>query len=76
MVFLEAKVLGVPILSTDFGSAYEFVDETNILSPDDLPDRIAELSMSYFPSDIHVINKSQFNEYNDAIMTQLIRLFS
>jgi len=46
MIFNEAKILRVPIVSTDFGSAYEFINdgETGIITPlEGLPDAILRL---------------------------------
>lgn len=43
MIFNEAKILHVPIVSTDFGSAFEFIEDgkTGIISPSaDIPNAI------------------------------------
>ena len=46
MIFNEAKILRVPIVSTDFGSSYEFINdgETGIITPlEGLPDAIIRM---------------------------------
>ena len=44
MVFLEAKTLGLPILSADFGSASEFISEQGfVLSIDEFPKLLEDI---------------------------------
>lgn len=45
MVFKEAKLLGLPIITTDFPSSYEFVHDNDgiITSIDNLPESIADM---------------------------------
>lgn len=50
MVFNEAKLLGIPIISTDFGSSYEFItDKENIKPVEMLAETIELFIRKYHP---------------------------
>lgn len=74
MVFNEAKCFGTPVVTTDFGSSYEFVTSTNegmIVAREKLADTIATFisvgHTSHIPSDVVERN-------NQNIKSQLINI--
>lgn len=75
MVFNEAKILNVPILSADFGSAYEFIEEGRdgyICPVEMLPGKLIELTHN--PSLSATVKHSP--ESNEVILEKLIHLFN
>jgi len=77
MVFNEAKLLGLPIVSADFGSAPEFLEgEDNcwISSVDNMDETIGQV-LSSLRSE-HTTNEKSVIEYNKQILEQLKYLFS
>ncbi len=77
MIFNEAKLLNLPIVSTDFPSAFEFIDKGQygrITNIETMADTIAEI-VSENPS--RKTNDSTFDakELNDGILLQLSSLF-
>lgn len=78
MVFNEAKLLHVPILSSDFGSAFEFIEEGKdgyITSIEDMPTKLAELVQN---REKLKLNKSanSYRDTNNSILKQLYSLFT
>lgn len=77
MVFIEAKILGLPIVTTDFGSAYEFIHdgEGYIFNIKDLPHEIERLVLN--PLQMNQLkehlNKTNYN--NEKSIAQLETLF-
>lgn len=76
MVFNEAKLLGLPIVSTNYGSAYEFIKDHNMISS---VDKLSEIiyfnyiKLSYKSTDYeeHEISSSDMQERD-----KLMKLFS
>ena len=78
MVFNEAKLLHVPILSSDFGSAFEFIEQGKdgyITSIEDMPTKLAELVQN---REKLKLNKSanSYKDTNNSILKQLYSLFT
>lgn len=76
MIFNEAKILHVPILSADFGSAFEFIEQGKdgyISSMEMLPHKLIELANQ--PEVISSIKSYDWKENNNAILEQLYALF-
>lgn len=77
MIFNEAKILDVPVLSTDFGSAFEFIkqDEDGYISTiEELPQKLHELIIN--PALLDSIKQSNsFQNPNNDILDQLNELF-
>lgn len=77
MIFNEAKILHVPILSSDFGSAFEFIEQgvDGYITPiEQMPKKIVELITCQ--SDLKKIIQSEFKDSNNEIQQQLTSLFS
>lgn len=77
MVFNEAKILNVPILSADFGSAFEFIEQGRdgyITTLERMPQRILELIES--EDKLQVIRQNEYMDSNDKIIEQLNNLFN
>lgn len=77
MIFNEAQILGVPVLTADFGSALEFIKEGEngyISSIDRMPERIYELVSQ--PELLELVRKRHYEDPNASILTQLYNLFS
>jgi glycosyltransferase involved in cell wall biosynthesis len=78
MVFNEAKLLHIPILSVDFGSAFEFVEQGKdgyISSIDEMPDMLLELAHN--PQKLDSIKMiDSITDTNRTILRQLYSLFS
>lgn len=77
MVFNEAKILGLPILTTNFGSAYEFIkdgDNGIISSLEKLPERLLELISD--KNKLEAIRpKGDLAQYNKEIIKNIDKLF-
>ena len=78
MIFNESKVLGLPILTTDFGSSYEFVDDKVIGRITDI-NHIEEM-LAEFISNPQIVDRMKTNilttSYNNnSILTSLQKLF-
>jgi len=76
MIFNEAKILHVPILSVDFGSAFEFIEQGKdgyISSLKLLPHKLIELTNQ--PEVISSIQNYEWKGNNDEIFEQLYALF-
>ena len=78
MIFNEAKILHVPVLSADFGSAFEFIEQGKdgyISSIEMLPQKIIELANH---SDVMASIKKDdsFCDTNAEILKQLNQMFS
>ena len=78
MVFNEAKLLHLPILSADFGSAFEFIEQGKdgyISSIDDMPEMLLELAQN--PQMLDSIKAvDSITDTNSIILRQLYSLFS
>ena len=77
MVFNEAKILHVPILSADFGSAYEFIEQGKdgvISTIVEMPDRLLEMAGQNEKPEVSSDNS--FREVNDHILSQIEALFA
>lgn len=64
MIFNEAKILGLPIVSTDFGSSYEFIEEGRdgyINSIENIHNTIADV----------IINKNKYDGLIPQIMNDI-----
>ena len=77
MIFNEAKLLNLPIVSTDFPSAFEFIDrdkDGRITQIEAMADTIADIISEDSKRNT---NDSTFdaNELNDRILLQLSQLF-
>lgn len=75
MIFNEAKILNLPIVTNNFGSSYEFVSEGNdghICNIDEMPDMIYR--MMTVKTDYHPEITSEFHENN--ILSQIDKLLS
>lgn len=71
MIFNEAKILQVPIVSADFGAAYEFIKdgETGIITPlEGIPDAIMRLFRDDGFRERIVANISRFTFDNSALI--------
>ena len=71
MIFNEAKILHVPIVSTDFGSAFEFMNdgETGFITPlEGLPDAILRLFNDEELREQMKANISRFNFDNKELI--------
>lgn len=79
MVFNEAKVLRLPILSTDFGSSYEFIEEGKngfITSIEQIPVKLEELIIN--KESLYNMKKASLADADDSngiILSQLRQLF-
>lgn len=78
MIFNEAKILHIPVLSADFGSAFEFIEQDRdgyILSIEKIPQKLHELINN--PALLNSISKERaFQDTNKAILNQLKELFA
>lgn len=78
MVFNEARICGIPVVSTDFGSSYEFIDDKidgQIGSTEELPLIITNIILdNSFYLKLRK-NSEQYTALNDLIEQQLITLF-
>lgn len=78
MIFNEAKVLHVPILSADFGSAFEFIEEGKdgyITSTEELSPKLIELVSQ--PNELTSIRDFiGISHTNDEIIDLLVKLFT
>lgn len=77
MVFNEAKLLQVPIVSADFGSAFEFIEQGKdgyITTIEDIPAKLLELVQSPEKSDT-MKAANRFADANENILKQLYSLF-
>lgn len=77
MIFNEAKLLGLPIVSTDFPSAYEFINEPSegrISSIEMMADSIYSFMKDILSG---IVNVPPFNasESNSKIITEISNLF-
>lgn len=75
MVFNEAKILNIPIVSTDFASAYEFIDEGThgLIRPLDL---VPEAIGDYINGKAIVeLNDNSQDHYNSNIINAISTLF-
>lgn len=78
MIFNEAKILNIPIVSTDFGSAYEFVNQGKdgiITNIDIISDAIIELANNNCMLLEQKSNEDRYDDNND-IVEQLTALFN
>lgn len=78
MIFNEAKILHVPILSVDYGSAFEFIEQGKdgyITSIEGLSQKLIELINQ--PNKLIVVkNSNTVTNVNDEIIEMLIKLFT
>ncbi len=77
MIFNEAKVLKIPVVSADFGSSYEFISENTdgmIRRIEEIPDAIQTL-MEDQKQYQHLASTIRFTGYNEVILEQLNNLF-
>ena len=78
MIFNEAKILHLPILSADFGSAFEFVEQGKdgfITTIEQMPQQIIEIAEGKI-STCQEKDKEYFLDWNEKILSQLKCLFS
>lgn len=77
MIFNEAKILHVPILSADYGSAYEFIElgkDGYITSTENMSQKLIELIGH--PDEFYSIKDSiSISQTNNEIIKQLVSLF-
>lgn len=76
MVFNEAKVMNLPIVSTDFGSAFEFINDRvdGVIRPiDDVATAIQQI---YNGEIVFHHNPSRLEKYNTDILNDIIRLLN
>jgi glycosyltransferase involved in cell wall biosynthesis len=78
MIFNESKVLGLPILTTDFGSSYEFIDDKRIGRITDI-NNIEQL-LAEFIANPQILNRMRANILetgynNNSIIISLRKLF-
>ena len=78
MIFNEAKILDVPILSSDFGSAFEFIEDGKngyISTIEGLPQKLYELLSN---QDLlkAVVRRDSFLDSNNEILEQLYEVFT
>lgn len=77
MVFLEAKTLGIPIVSSDFGSAREFVCEQGfVLSVDNFPTLLEEIIKKRIDIAGFMGHRQDERLIDDEMRTKLCRLFA
>lgn len=78
MIFNEAKILHVPILSADFGSAFEFIEQGKdgyITSIADMSQQLIKIATQ--PNELTSLRKSiSITHTNDEIIEQLVQLFT
>ena len=77
MIFNEAKVLHIPVLSADFGSAYEFIisgQDGFITSIDDMPKCLKSIIQNR--EELHSINQGNHFEENEMISKQIRELMT
>lgn len=77
MIFNEARILNVPILSADFGSAYEFIENGRngyVTTIDDIPEKLCEIVKHQ--SKLDIIRMNIYEDPNVGILTQLKQLIS
>lgn len=78
MIFNEAKILHVPVLSSDFGAAFEFIEQGKdgyISSLEELPRKLLELANH--PDMLAAIRNNQvLFDGNNTILEQLTDLFT
>lgn len=70
-VINEAKILGTPIVSTDFGSVYEFIEDNvnGLISPiETIADKIEQMISNEATYNSIKSNISQFKYNNDEIL--------
>ena len=78
MIFNEAKILQLPIISADFGSAFEFImpgEDGFITTIEQMPQRILEIAEGKI-STSQKKDKEYFFTWNKKILAQLTQLFS
>lgn len=79
MIFNEAKILNLPILSADFPTSYEFVDNgvNGIICPiDEMCEAIVNLMEDTEQYSLIKENAHIADSYNETIITQLMNIFS
>lgn len=78
MIFNEAKILHVPVLSSDFGSVFEFVEHGKdgfISSLDEIPQKL--LDLANHPYELSSIRNNQvIFDNNGTILEQLTNLIA
>lgn len=78
MIFNEAKILHLPILSADFGSAFEFIEQGKdgfITTIEQMPQQILEIAKGQLSTN-QKKDKEYFLDWNKKILAQLMQLFS
>jgi len=78
MIFNEAKILQIPIVSSDFGSAKEFINNgvDGIISPiEEFPEVIYQMMSNAMKYQNIKLNLAKFIYINDVIKCILINLF-
>lgn len=77
MIFNEAKALGVPILTTDFGSAFEFIDngKNGIIVPfEDITSTLVNIINS--PNKVEILKgTNDIVDFNKTIFDSIDQLF-
>lgn len=74
MVFIEAKLLGVPIVTTDFPSSYEFIENNinGVITPlEKMPEVLYEILTNKTQYDVIKTNVSNFLYDNTQLMLKL-----
>ena len=74
MVFKEAQILGLPIVTTDFPSSYEFVnDENGVISIiDKIPEAILQMKKRHDQG----LRLPRGMDDNDKVIEKICSLFS
>ena len=72
MVFNEAALLGLPVISSNFGSAYEFVDDGNNIKP---IEEIADAILNHYNSHRKNTNNKKIKEIDFIAKAKLSSLF-
>ena len=78
MIFNEAKVLKVPIITTDFGSSFEFIQNNydGIIAPlEDISSKIIEIFNNQIKYK-QIQRNIHFDSYNDRIIDNIKNLFT
>lgn len=79
MIFNESKLLGIPIITTDFGSAYEFIDERKdgiICKLSNIPEAVIKHIKTEGKTLSRTSRADEFIRINDEIHKSLDILFN
>lgn len=78
MIFNEAKILHLPILSSDFGSAFEFIEQGKngyISSIERMSQMVLDMAKGEITTNRYQ-NNNYISDWNEEILSQLKLLFS